>query len=497
MILLIKPPYNPAVFRSGESLGLNILGAVLKRQGYSVKLLDAALQNLSFLGLMQEIKRNSPRLLGLSITCSSFLPGALQLARAARKWDHRLHITVGGSYPSFADRKILEEVPEIDTVIRFEGEQALSSLCERVDQPELWHEIPNLTYRDGKEIRSNPAAPIATSLDDLPWPMRERHSFGPGIRDAGMLSSRGCPWDCTYCIQGAFYGGSGWRARSAADIFAEMQSLQEEWRAGAFLFHDDNFLGSCRAGRERALELAQLLDAAKVKLPWAISCLPVDVHPALLERLNKAGLTQVFLGVESGAQAALDRWNKKVSVAQNRKAVQILGEIGLGMEIGFVFFDPYTTMAELKENLEFLRATQAANTAPFMNRMEAHEGMAITERLRREGRLVEKDCAYHYRNEDERVDRVNALFHQILPTLAEAEHSYLSLRFQSQTDSGGAKMDKKRLKKLEKSLSDRVCRTAEEIIRFAQNGAKAALPDEEAFIAQSRNTLRQFNGEFR
>jgi radical SAM superfamily enzyme YgiQ (UPF0313 family) len=497
MILLVKPPYDPAVFRSGESLGLNVLAATLERHGHPVKLLDSTLQNLGFHGLMREIKRNRPTLVGLSVTCSSFVPSAAQLAREIKKWDSSVHITAGGPYPSFAYERVLERIPEIDTVVRFEGEQSLPLLYEKIEEPDLWHEIPNLCFRDGNKIHLNETAPPLEDLDSLPWPLRANHSFGPGIRDVALLSSRGCTWDCAYCLQDRFYRHSGWRGRSALNVLNEMKHLREKWRAGAFLFNDDNFFGSSRKGRQRALELAQLFISEKMDSPWAVSCLPVDVESSLFERLKKAGLSQIFLGIESGVQSALDRWNKKVSVARNKEAFRVLRDLDLGIEVGFVFFDPYTTLGEMKENVEFLRKITTAATAPFLNRMEVHEGMAMADRLKREDRIEERDEGYHYRIEDERVERAYLLMHAILPVLAEAEHMYLSLRFESQTGGKSSRIGSRQLRKLEKDFSDRVCRSAGEIIRFVQTSRPAGSLDEQAFITSTRNALWQFAREFK
>lgn len=497
MILLIKPPYDPRVFRTGESLGLNVLGAVLAGQGHPVKVIDPTLENMGFFGLMREIKRSRPALIGLSITCSSFFPSAVQLAWEIKKWDKSVHITAGGPYPSFAFEGILEKVPEIDSLIRFEGEQSLPLLYKMVKTPELWYEIPNLCFRDGKQIRQNPAASPLEDLDSLPRPLRADHSFGPGIRDAALLSSRGCTWECAYCIQARFYQHSGWRARSCVNVLDEIRELRDKWSAGAFIFHDDNFFGSNRAGRERALELAELFVSEKMNLPWAVSCLPVDVEQSLFKRLKLAGLTQVFLGIESGVQAALDRWNKKVTVARNRDSLRILKELGLGVELGFVFFDPYTTLEEMRENVEFLRSTGSANTAPFLNRMEVHEGMSIADRLKREGRLEERDCAYRYVLEDERVERACFLMHSILPALSQAEGIYLGLRFEAQTKGRAGGAAPKQLNKLEKKLSDRACRSADEIIRFAKLARPGDSSDEKTFIANSRNSLWHFTQDFK
>ncbi len=510
-VLLIKPPYDPRIFRGGESLGLGILGALLREHGHQAEVLDPTLQNLSSFTLMQEIRRKAPDIVGLSVTCSAFFPAALKLARAVKGSSSTVHVTVGGPFPSFAFERILREAPEIDTVVRSEGEPALPVLCRYADKPECWHQVPGLAFReDGKpggEVRIVDSPAQLQDLDTLPWPLRGRHSFGPGINDVALLSSRGCPWDCTYCIQSGFYGQTGWRGRSAENVLREMAHLRDQWRAGAFLFNDDNFLGSCPAGRKRALELAELLRTEGMAVPWAISCLPVDVDATLFGALRQAGLSQIFLGVESGVQAALDRWKKKVTTARNREAIRILRELGLGIELGFVFIDPDTTLPELEENLQFLHETQAANTAPFLNRMEVHDGMAITGRLEREGRLMERDWTYHYRVEDERVEHVHALLHQILPALGEAESAFLDIRFRSQTVApvaGGKRAGpalkpgrpEARLKKLEKRLSDRTCQTVAEVIHFVKKGGRPQSFEEQALIDRVRNGLRQFAKEF-
>lgn len=497
MVYLIKPPYDPRRFRPGESLGLATLAGQLARHEIPVKLLDPTLQRISGSRLLAALRRDAPELVGLTLTCSAFVPAAMDLSRSIKQVLPDTHLVWGGPYPTFAHERLLREIPEIDSIIRFEGERALLSLVDHCSRPDTRDRVPNLAFRDGNTVLTTAVLDPEPDLDRICWPARSEMSFGPGIRDVAMLSSRGCPWDCSFCIQSRFYRKRDWRGRTAEDVCREMEYLRDRYRAGAFLFNDDNFIGSTTAGRNRAGELADILKARKFTPPWAISCLPVDVDGDLFRDLAESGLSQVFLGIESGVQEVLDRWNKKVTVATGRAAVETLRFLNLGVEIGFILFDPDTTLDEIRENISFLQATQAANTAPFLNRLEVHPGMAITERLQHEARLQETDFTLHYRFEDARVETLYRLYHSILPAFSEAENLYLQLRFEQQTGSGHRKISRKKLQAMETRLSDEVCRHALRLHRFVTTEVGRSPEKLAAESTRFRNEIAAFTRSYR
>jgi len=146
----------------------------------------------------------------------------------------------------------------------------------------------------------------------------------------------------------------------------------------------------------------------KLGVPFTCSCRVNDIDPDLFGLLKEAGLTRVFIGVESGTERGLLTFNKRTTVAQNVNALATLDKLGIGYKIGFIFFDPYTTFEELKQNLGFL-----SDIAPYwmgkrgMLSIEpsliVHDGTPIHARLKRENRLLGNYLRYGYRIEDRKA----------------------------------------------------------------------------------------------
>ena len=139
------------------------------------------------------------------------------------------HFTIGGHLPSIEFHRVLKLIPEIDTVVRHEGEITLLELFNNLDTPERWSNIKGIVYRKGGKIESTPPRPLIEDLDSLPFPTRRGHL--DTFRDFGICSiqaSRGCFFNCSYCSVRQFYSeapGSKRRSRSPQNVAEEMEHL--------------------------------------------------------------------------------------------------------------------------------------------------------------------------------------------------------------------------------------------------------------------------------
>ena len=173
-------------------------------------------------------------------------------------------------------------------------------------------------------------------------------------------------------------------------------------------FVDDQFVGPGKKGKAWAYQLGEEILRRKIGAPFTCSCRVNDIDRDLFGLLKEAGLTCVFVGVESGTERGLLTFNKRTSVAQNVDALATLDKLGIGYKIGFMFFDPYTTFEEVKQNLRFL-----SDIAPhWMGKGGAlsiepslivHGGTPIHARLKSEDRLLGNYLRYGYRIEDRKV----------------------------------------------------------------------------------------------
>jgi radical SAM superfamily enzyme YgiQ (UPF0313 family) len=420
-VLLINPPLkmeNPT-----EHLGLGYLAAMLRAKGsYNVEIIDAPLNGLNLSQTVKEIAKRQFKVLGISIPYQQWALVPLKMANMLRSRGLEAHITVGGFFPSFAYENLLEQFPSIDSVIRGEGEETFLDLVTALVQGDDWRRVKGIAYREGDEIMCNPTRPLIRDLDSLPFP--ERDTLPLALRRcgyAGLLSSRGCYARCTFCSVVSFYGigaGPKYRARSPQNVVNEIMQLQKEFGVTKFFFHDANFIGPGRAGKDRAWRLAHEMISRGLKINFSIQCRADDVEEDLFSYLKEAGLRRVFIGIESGVQEVLDRLKKGVTIAENLEALGILKRLGLNMAIGFIMFDPDTKLEDIMDNIAFLkeagvfRSKQA--TVDLLNHLQIFAGTPIEETLLKQGRLRGTYLHYEY----DMVDPVAAMVCTVARRLA-------------------------------------------------------------------------------
>jgi radical SAM superfamily enzyme YgiQ (UPF0313 family) len=248
-------------------------------------------------------------------------------------------------------------------------------------------------------------------LDVLPWPAREDiDSEQQEVATASMLGGRGCPWRCSFCSIITFYEGNGTRGRrrrSPHAVVDELEHLARDRGVRVILWQDDDFLAGGRLARQWAHEIAaecvrRDLDRC---LRWKISCRSDEVTRDALTPLIEAGLRHVYLGVEAGDEKDLVHLNKLMTADAHLRAGDVLRELGLSFDFGFMLLNPWSTVESVANNIEFLRnfAGDGATAVNFC-RMLPYVGTPAAERLFGEGRLRRHDLDADYRFLDPRLD---------------------------------------------------------------------------------------------
>ena len=176
------------------------------------------------------------------------------------------------------------------------------------------------------------------------------------MREVNIAGSRGCYGSCTFCTINPFYGGrSLWRPRSPESVIAEMAAVLEEHPdTSRFYFVDPNFFGPAGRGRERALTLARMI-RERFDIRFGLEGRVNDIDEELVESLVAAGFDELLIGLESGSDATLRRLNKHTTVEQNRRALRILRSYGVEPNVGFIMFEPDSSLDDVRVNLAFLR----------------------------------------------------------------------------------------------------------------------------------------------
>lgn len=396
-------------FQDQDNLGLRYLMSSVRQAGFGAEI---ATYQSNPAPLVERVLQERPDVVGFSLIFQYMAPDFGRVIRALRDAGVTAHITMGGHYPSFDYAEVLRRIPEVDSIVRFEGEPTLVELMTKLDAGEDWHTIQGLAYRAGDEgCVANPLRPSVKDLDTLPWPDREDIDYSAhDLPTASMLGSRGCPWDCSFCSIRPFYEaqeGALRRLRDPQAVVAEMCALHRERGVPVFLFQDDDFLGGGKRARDWACAIADGLrrEGLAGKVAFKVSCRSDEIHEDCMQRMIAGGLTHVYMGVENGDPQGLINMSKRIKPEQHLRAGKILKDLGLSFDFGFMLLDPYSTFGMVRNNIDFLEEFVGDGWAvASFCRMLPYAGTPVKKKLEAEGRLLGTPFEPDYRFLDPKLD---------------------------------------------------------------------------------------------
>jgi radical SAM superfamily enzyme YgiQ (UPF0313 family) len=338
-------------------LGICYLSAILKTENYHVDLIDQAAKGFTSQQLLKWIKKKDPDIVGFStLTASGSGTSAALTSIEIKNWNPNIKIVFGNRHVNHNDYRILNKYPEVDACVRNEGEFTFLELVKSFEKNFSFKDIKGLTYRENGKILRNEKRPIIKDLDSLPFPDRKSlnteytGSFG-GLEFApggftSMISSRGCPYNCTFC-----YGSRsiGFRSRSVENIMKEILYLESEGY-NYINFVDDNFTVS----KKRVIKLCRLMKKNKVKINWICEGRVNQVSEEMLKEMKKANCRIIFYGIESANQRILNYYRKNITPSQSIEAVKKTRKAKIPFILGsFIVGAPSETLTEIYNTLKF------------------------------------------------------------------------------------------------------------------------------------------------
>lgn len=326
------------------------VAGLLDCQGHEVLIVEGYLDQLSYQEISMIISDFRPDILGVHMVYHWQDDHALYAFLQQIKADVAApYITAFGFYPTIAWEDLLEKCLAMDSVIVGEPEVTFAELTEAVACGVYPDNLPGLAVRN--RVSCQRRAVIA-DLNTLPFPIRTEALYRLG--EVNVLGSRGCYGGCTFCYINPFYGqGSLWRGRSPENIMAEIDGIMAERGIQNVYFTDPNFFGPGQRGQDRALQLAGLFKMRNIH--FGIEARVNDIHDRTMEALADAGLRHILIGLESGKDSSLQRMKKLTTVKQNEEAIKILRKHGIEPNIGFIMFEPDSSLDDLRTNFEFLQ----------------------------------------------------------------------------------------------------------------------------------------------
>jgi anaerobic magnesium-protoporphyrin IX monomethyl ester cyclase len=391
-VLLTQPASNfglrNVVGMKSPPLGLAYIGAAAERLGCEVKVIDSASIGLSSSQLVDRIVEYEPDVFGVGTTTMGYNEG-LSLVSAVKERLPRTFTVMGGPHVTFTDDETLRRCTGLNTVVRGEGEKTFEELLMAVQSGASLSAVKGLTYRVNGDICRNEDRPFVQDLDSLGFagyhllPM-DTYKMGHGNLYACMITSRGCPYQCSFCSSSNLFGKK-WRFRSPEHVVAEMEYLKDRFGCREIEVLDDTFTVS----PQRADRICELLIKKNLDLPWSASSRIGTLTAEMARKLKRAGCTTLYLGFESASQEVLDSLCKGVKLEEAFKTMEVIRKAGLRAIGSFIIGCPADTVKSIRKTIRFARAL-APRYAQF-TLLTPYPGTPFYDEARSRGFIAEDD----------------------------------------------------------------------------------------------------------
>jgi len=363
-LLFVEPPRN-YWFVMGEYLppptSLLILAAYVERElpEAEIDVLDCQAARMSWQGLESYIESSAPDMVLTSgFTCNAY--SCVRTAEIAKKVGENIVTVAGGIHFSFVPEESLVDFPEIDYVVRGEGELTLVELIKTLNNGKKIGKIKGVSFRHNGKVIHTPNRPLIKNLDSLPYPayhlvevyIKQYHfsmMAGRHTRYMVLEGARGCDHRCSFCTQWNHWGGM-WRTKSVKRIADEIEFLNETY-GGVFLWFTDDDVKIQLRGKQLYDELRRRKCKDDIMLFFQARTDEVAKHPDIVKKLREVGTYWIMCGVENDSPETLKEFKKGTKTEDAYNAMRTLNDHDIFAHAMFVI----GSRRDTHESIERLR----------------------------------------------------------------------------------------------------------------------------------------------
>jgi len=358
-ITLILPRFK---YPSGDfSLGLAYIGSYLKSniKDLEISLIDAT-YHPTFKYVKEQLKKNKPDIVGIYADTLMF-EDAIKVAKICKEL--KINVILGGPHPTIIPESSIE-IKEVDAICIGEGEITFKEYVEEFYKKKDFKKVSGIWFKKNKKIIKNKPGKIIDNLDKIPFPAIELYniedyiqnfiqldSYKSNLRGLGIIASRGCPFQCSYCqptLKCIF--GAKLRIRNPRNVVDEIKIIKKKYNLDAIYFQDDTLT----AFKKWMNEFCEILIKEKVNVMWACNTRADTYDIEMLKLMKKAGLVKLKVGIE----AITDRirngiYKKNVSREQIDNLIRDANKEGIQVAGFFMLGAPTETIKEIKDTIRF------------------------------------------------------------------------------------------------------------------------------------------------
>lgn len=369
-VVLINPPQFAKYAQ--PPMGLSLIAAILEREGYQVGVVDANALKLTTEDIFSYV--TDADVVGLTAMTPT-INTAINIANQIKQVNPNLITILGGPHATLLPTETLINAPGIDIIVRGEGEKTIIKLLKVLEHNQPLDNISGISYREDGEVINSPISSISTNTDLdslpffayhlLPWNRYRPHPpHGRALPFAAVITSRGCPYRCSYCSNPIF--GYKFRAQSSERVVEEIAYYERKFDIKEVAFYDDVFT----MDKKRAYMIADNMMKKGLRIHWTCETRVNLIDKELLHHMKQAGCYAIAYGIESASQKILDILNKGITLEQMEEAVSLAREVGLQTIGYFMVGSPGESLGTIANTIQFAKKlrldfAQFGITIPF------------------------------------------------------------------------------------------------------------------------------------
>jgi anaerobic magnesium-protoporphyrin IX monomethyl ester cyclase len=331
-------------------MGLGYIASVLRNNGHQVEIIDFNINNVVPDYAQYDV-------VGISCDTSRYKAGVEIAKNAKNIGGNGSYVVMGGPHVSFNDDEALA-TGLCDFVVRGEAEGSFLNLINALERKEDVGDVKGLSFLAGGDVTRTPDAP-PPDVATLPRPARDLLNIKAyqwlemgGRKMTSIVTSRGCPYNCSFCSSSEF-SGLKWRALEPASIVDELEEIITVYGFDGIAFLDDNF--TMKADRVHEI-CDRIVDRGLDIYAWCFSRADTVLkHEDMVAAMAKAGVRYIFMGFESRSAATLDRYKKKITPDMAKEAVKLLKRNGISTHASFIIGDIHETEEMVMDTIRYAR----------------------------------------------------------------------------------------------------------------------------------------------
>lgn len=385
-IVLVIPPYKESKKGHLPLLSIGYIAAYLEQGGYEVKIIDAIALNIGEEETVDLILKENSDAVGITTVTSSRF-SAIKIIKLLKEKNKNLFVFAGGRHFHSVARESLEDILELDLIVRGEGEETCLELLNFYFEGKNFEECRGLALRKAGKIIFTPER-VSLNLNELPFPAW--HLFNLSLynqtlegekktKAIGVISSRGCPNNCVFCANNSFLRTL--RLLSPEKFVDQIEFLNKNYGYIGFDIWDDTLTMS----RKHILGICDEIIKRNLKIIWYARARVNTVDEEILKKMKEAGCKIIGYGIESGSEKVLREIKKNITIKQAKDAVRISAKLGFITKCWFIYGLPSETIDDIKKTRELMRqfknygARYGARVMNFSNFPLLYPGTPLTE----------------------------------------------------------------------------------------------------------------------